>query len=140
MTVRKNSADKCVGPQPEDQEKPSSGFDEMGPAMAPTPIHDAKVAAAAALWFGFPPLTGYLVYASLFGGALTLLMLQFRQWPLPRSLISQEWAQRLHRKDSGIPYGIALALGALLVVSAATTVPRVTHAGAPDAAHAARPE
>lgn len=34
---------------------------------------------------------------------------------------------------------LALALGALLVVSAATTVPRVTHAGAPDAAHAARP-
>ena len=41
---------------------------------------DAKVAAAAGLWFGFPPLASYLVYASLFGGALTLLMLQFRQW------------------------------------------------------------
>jgi prepilin peptidase CpaA len=36
---------------------------------------DAKVAAAAGLWFGFPPLASYLVYASLFGGALTLLML-----------------------------------------------------------------
>lgn len=76
---------------------------------------DAKVAAAAALWFGFPPLAGYLIYASLFGGALTLLMLQFRQWPLPYSLLSQEWLQRLHRKDSGIPYGIALALGALMI-------------------------
>ena len=76
---------------------------------------DAKVAAAAALWFGFTPLTSYLVYASLFGGALTLLILQFRQWPLPYALISQEWLQRLHRKDSGIPYGIALALGALMI-------------------------
>ena len=76
---------------------------------------DAKVAAAAGLWFGFPPLADYLIYASLFGGALTLLMLQFRQWPLPYSLISQEWLQRLHRKDSGIPYGIALALGALMI-------------------------
>ena len=44
---------------------------------------DAKVAAAAALWFGFGHLLNYLVYASLFGGALTLLLLQFRQWPLP---------------------------------------------------------
>jgi prepilin peptidase CpaA len=44
---------------------------------------DAKVAAAAALWFGFGHLPGYLVYASLFGGGLTLLLLQFRQWPLP---------------------------------------------------------
>ena len=44
---------------------------------------DAKVAAAAALWFGFGHLLDYLLYASLFGGALTLLLLQFRQWPLP---------------------------------------------------------
>ena len=44
---------------------------------------DAKVAAAAALWFGFGHLLNYLLYASLFGGALTLLLLQFRQWPLP---------------------------------------------------------
>ena len=44
---------------------------------------DAKVAAAAALWFGFAQLMDYLLYASLLGGALTLLLLQFRQWPLP---------------------------------------------------------
>src|SRR5262249_10242860 len=37
---------------------------------------DAKVAAAAALWFGFGHLFNYLVYASLFGGVLTLLLLQ----------------------------------------------------------------
>ena len=43
---------------------------------------DAKVAAGAALWFGFGHLLDYLVYASLFGGVLTLLLLQFRQWPL----------------------------------------------------------
>lgn len=76
---------------------------------------DAKVAAAAGLWFGFPPLASYLVYASLFGGALTLLLLQFRQWPLPYALGRQEWLLRLHHKETGIPYGVALALGALLV-------------------------
>src|SRR6478672_1357325 len=36
---------------------------------------DAKVAAAAALWIGFGHLLSYLVYASLLGGALTLLLL-----------------------------------------------------------------
>lgn len=76
---------------------------------------DAKVASAAALWFGFGYLLDYLLYASLFGGALTLLLLQFRQWPLPYSLVGQGWLLRLHRKDSGIPYGIALAIGALAV-------------------------
>ncbi|MBN9584682.1 MAG: prepilin peptidase [Afipia sp.] len=76
---------------------------------------DAKVAAAVGLWFGFPPLTNYLLYASLIGGALTLLLLEFRRWPLPYALGSQDWLERLHRKETGIPYGIALALGALII-------------------------
>jgi prepilin peptidase CpaA len=76
---------------------------------------DAKVAAAAGLWFGFGHLMNYLLYASLFGGVLTLVLLQFRQWPLPYSLSGQTWLMRLHAKESGIPYGIALAIGALMI-------------------------
>jgi prepilin peptidase CpaA len=76
---------------------------------------DAKIAAGAALWFGFGYLLNYLLYASLFGGALTLLLLQFRQWPLPYALVGQTWLLRLHAKESGIPYGIALAIGALTI-------------------------
>ena len=76
---------------------------------------DAKVAAGAALWFGFGHLMNYLIYASLFGGALTLFLLQFRQWPLPYTLSGQTWLLRLHAKESGIPYGIALAIGALMI-------------------------
>jgi prepilin peptidase CpaA len=76
---------------------------------------DAKVASAAALWFGFDHLLEYLVYASLFGGALTVMLLQFRQWTLPALLGGQPWLTRLHAKESGIPYGIALALGALMI-------------------------
>jgi prepilin peptidase CpaA len=76
---------------------------------------DAKVAASAALWFGFAHLMNYLLYASLFGGALTLVLLQFRQWPLPYTLTGQAWLLRLHAKESGIPYGIALATGALMI-------------------------
>jgi prepilin peptidase CpaA len=76
---------------------------------------DAKVAAGAALWFGFGHLLNYLLYASLFGGALTLVLLQFRQWPLPYAVTGQAWLLRLHAKESGIPYGIALAIGALAI-------------------------
>jgi prepilin peptidase CpaA len=76
---------------------------------------DAKVASGAALWFGFGYLLDYLLYASLFGGALTLLLLQFRQWPLPYPLAGQPWLLKLHAKESGIPYGIALAIGALMI-------------------------
>jgi prepilin peptidase CpaA len=76
---------------------------------------DAELAAATALWLGFDHLLPYLVYASLFGGALTLLLLQFRMAPLPAMLARQEWIQRLHAKDGGVPYGIALAAAALAV-------------------------
>ena len=50
---------------------------------------DAKLAAATALWLGFGNLFNYLVYASLLGGALTLLIVQFRTMPLPRLLAGQ---------------------------------------------------
>jgi prepilin peptidase CpaA len=76
---------------------------------------DAKIAAAAALWFGFAHLMSYLLYASLFGGMLTIALLQVRQWPLPYALTGQAWLMRLHAKESGIPYGIALAIGALMI-------------------------
>ena len=76
---------------------------------------DAKLAAATALWLGFDHLMNYLLYASVFGGVLTLLLLQFRTVPLPGLLAGQNWLQRLHQKDGGIPYGIALAAAALLV-------------------------
>jgi prepilin peptidase CpaA len=76
---------------------------------------DAKLAAATAMWFGFDYLLNYLVYASLLGGALTLLLIEVRLVPLPGLLAGQFWAQRLHRKDGDIPYGIALAGAALLV-------------------------
>jgi prepilin peptidase CpaA len=76
---------------------------------------DAKLAAATALWFGFTYLMDYLIYASLFGGALTLLLIQFRHLPLPHVFARQKWIQRLHEKGGGVPYGIALAAAALVV-------------------------
>ena len=76
---------------------------------------DAKVAAATALWFGFDHLLTYLIYASLFGGVLTLMLLEFRRWPIPYALTGQQCLLRLHHKESGIPYGIALAAGALMI-------------------------
>lgn len=76
---------------------------------------DAKLAAATALWLGFEELPNYLIFASIFGGILTLAILRFRDMPLPSFLANQDWAKRLHRMDTGVPYGIALALAALLI-------------------------
>jgi prepilin peptidase CpaA len=76
---------------------------------------DAKLVAATALWFGFDYLLDYLIYASLFGGLLTLVLIQFRRLPLPGPLARQPWILRLHEAGGGIPYGIALAAAALAV-------------------------
>jgi prepilin peptidase CpaA len=76
---------------------------------------DAKLAAAAALWLGFDHLLPYLLLASLLGGALSVGLIWFRMAPLPEWLARQAWVKRLHGKDAGIPYGIALAAAALAV-------------------------
>lgn len=78
---------------------------------------DAKLAAATTLWLGLGEMLPYLIYAALFGGALTLLLLALRRWPIPQSLSRIKWIDRLHDSKSGVPYGIALALAGILVYS-----------------------
>ncbi len=76
---------------------------------------DAKLAAMIALWLGPDPLPAYLIDAALLGGGLTLLIVQFRHTPLPATLNGWAWLARLHRANEGVPYGIALAIAALMV-------------------------
>lgn len=77
---------------------------------------DAKLFAAVALWLGFRDLLDYTLLASVFGGALTLGLLALRQWPLPQMLARQAWIVNLHDNRSGIPYGVALAMGAFILL------------------------
>ncbi|MGE0339280.1 MAG: prepilin peptidase [Xanthobacteraceae bacterium] len=76
---------------------------------------DAKLAAATALWLGFSHLLEYLLIASIAGGALTLLLLQWRRFPMPEWVTRQKWIAQLHDLKTGIPYGIALAIAGLMV-------------------------
>ena len=76
---------------------------------------DAKLASATALWLGWSHLADYLLYASIFGGVLTLALIEFRKFGMPSALAGKEWAERLHRPGGGVPYGIALAVAALVV-------------------------
>jgi prepilin peptidase CpaA len=78
---------------------------------------DAKLIAATTLWLGLGIMLPYLIYASLLGGALTLLLLAARRYPLPEQLRAIKWIDRLHDSKTGVPYGIALAIAGLLVYS-----------------------
>ncbi|MDE2362651.1 MAG: prepilin peptidase [Hyphomicrobiales bacterium] len=76
---------------------------------------DAKLAAATALWLGFPTLPRYAVLAAIIGGVITLGLLQLRRFDLPESWQNKNWMLRLHDSKVGIPYGIALAIAGLIV-------------------------
>lgn len=76
---------------------------------------DAKFAAVAALWLGFPQALFFVAYGAVIGGALTLVLLSFRSGLLPAFALRQAWIMRLHDPKVGVPYGIALAAAGLLV-------------------------
>ncbi|MGA8169548.1 MAG: prepilin peptidase [Methylocystis sp.] len=76
---------------------------------------DAKLAAATALWLGWQSLFEYGLIASLFGGALTALILLLRHYDLPEKIRSVGFVGRLAEKNGGVPYGIALALAGLMI-------------------------
>lgn len=74
---------------------------------------DVKLAAALALWFGWAPLATWLFLIAVIGGVVALVILVFRRFPLPGS--APEWLLRLHARHEGIPYGVAICGGALLL-------------------------
>lgn len=75
---------------------------------------DAKLLAAAGLWFGWPEASVFLVATALAGGVLAFA---YQVWGMLR--IEQEvreigWAKRLLNIKADLPYGIAIAAGAIL--------------------------
>lgn len=77
---------------------------------------DAKLAAVAALWLGLDGTPAFLVYTMLIGGVLALLLLTVRTMPLPATLYGKGWVARLQSPATGLPYALALAPAAILVV------------------------
>ncbi|MGE0147081.1 MAG: prepilin peptidase [Parvibaculaceae bacterium] len=75
---------------------------------------DAKLLAAAGLWFGWPAVAPFLILTAIAGG---ILAIAFQVWSVLR--IEQEvreigWAKRLMTFKAELPYGIAIAAGAIL--------------------------
>jgi len=77
---------------------------------------DAKLFAMACLWLGWDTMYQYALIASLLGGMLTISLLALRRIPLPAFLAAQPWIVRLADRASGVPYGVALAVAALVVL------------------------
>ncbi|MEL6373890.1 MAG: prepilin peptidase [Pseudomonadota bacterium] len=76
---------------------------------------DAKLLSAAALWIGFDHMLGFATLVAICGGLLAVAILLYRSILPPSWLLGQSWALRLHEKKGGIPYGIAIAAGAIWI-------------------------
>lgn len=85
---------------------------------------DAKLFAVIALWlggvgkdlYGLSYLLNYTLMTAVFGGALAIILISLRNVPMSAALSGHGWLARLHDARSGIPYGVALAAGALVVL------------------------
>ncbi|MDO8297987.1 MAG: prepilin peptidase [Caulobacter sp.] len=75
---------------------------------------DAKLFAAAGLWMGLGGLLPYLLVTALAGGALAVTLLALRSvWLRPIAARGPGWFGRLATPGENVPYGIAIAFGAL---------------------------
>ena len=77
---------------------------------------DVKFMAASSLWLGWPVLVGYVLWVAIAGGVLGVLVLAFRRWHLPEAWQERPWLARLHRAGQGLPYGVALGAGGLVML------------------------
>lgn len=77
---------------------------------------DVKLASGAVLWVGAEQALAYFVYTSLAGGALTIALILFRKLPLGAAMARTPWIERLHTPDGKVPYGVALASAAILLL------------------------
>ena len=76
---------------------------------------DAKLFAASALWLGWPGSIEFILVTGLAGGVLTFALFGLRS-PLvrPYVLSGPGWVNRLATPDGDLPYGVAIAVGALV--------------------------
>lgn len=75
---------------------------------------DAKLIAASCLWLGLSGSGMFLLWTGVVGGVFCLFLMMARQHLQMVTLYAPAWASRLLEPKGDIPYGVAIAIGALL--------------------------
>lgn len=75
---------------------------------------DAKLLAASVLWMGAAGALPFILYTALAGGGFCLLLLTARSHLPLLAQTGPGWVMRLMQPKGDIPYGVAIAIGALL--------------------------
>ena len=78
---------------------------------------DAKLLAASCLWMGLSGVAPFLLWTGVAGGLFCLLLIMARQYfPIVAPSVSQGWVVNLMQPKGDIPYGVAIAIGALMAL------------------------
>lgn len=75
---------------------------------------DAKLMAAISLWFGWGDILPFILYTTIFGAFIGLFIMLSNNL-IPIRLRTSELGMRLFQGGDDMPYGLALAAGALFV-------------------------
>lgn len=76
---------------------------------------DVKLVTATCLYVGVPALGTFVVHTTLAGAVLAVALVFFRKVPLPQVMAAQGWLADMHARTRVMPYGVAIAAGALSV-------------------------
>ncbi len=74
---------------------------------------DAKLLAAASMWFGFAAQLEFILVTAFAGGILAIFILMFRKSPILPIYARMGWVMNVHQSEKGMPYGVAIAIGGL---------------------------
>ncbi len=75
---------------------------------------DAKLFAAASLWIGWDQLLPFAVYTTVAGGGLAIVMKAWQMVRFEHEVRDATWLKQVIRADLDLPYGVAIAAGAMI--------------------------
>lgn len=76
---------------------------------------DAKLLAATAFWWQASDLFPYLLVTAIAGGVLAIFLMLGRRY-IPVKALTSPWLYKMFKDETKMPYGIALAIGALVTL------------------------
>ena len=88
---------------------------------------DAKLFAACGLWLGGAAIFPFLAWTAIAGGGLAVCLLFGRKFAATLPRAPMPWLARLLTPGENVPYGVAIAVGALVAFPESPVVRALSH-------------
>ena len=88
---------------------------------------DAKLFAVCGLWLGGAAMWPFLAWTAIAGGGLAAFLLMARKWAPGMPYLRAPWIGRLFTPGENVPYGVAIAVGALMAFPESPVMRALAH-------------